>query len=120
MQLYNLLIACTSDVLRGLGSWPQEPFHRRLAFDIGDLGLGVLTNSLELGRWIEHICWCPVCEVPLIYHSTVCSIGQPAPLMALKPASSFALCLACCAGCDCLGSIHYFDALMANSKGEAC
>jgi hypothetical protein len=21
------------------------------------------------------------------------------------------------AGCDCLGSIHYFDALMANSKG---
>lgn len=28
----------------------QEPFHRRLAFDIGDLGLGVLTNSLELGR----------------------------------------------------------------------
>lgn len=23
-----------------------------------------------------------------------------------------------CAGCDCLGSIHYFDALMANSKGE--
>ena len=22
-----------------------------------------------------------------------------------------------CAGCDCLGSIHYFDALMANSKG---
>ena len=27
----------------------QEPFHRRLAFDIGDLGLGVLTNSLELG-----------------------------------------------------------------------
>ena len=30
----------------------QEPFHRRLAFDIGDLGLGVLTNSLELGKLV--------------------------------------------------------------------
>ena len=83
MQLYNLLIAWTSNVLRGLGSWPQEPFHRRLAFDIGDLGLGVLTNSLELGRQIEHTCWCLVWEVPMICLSTVCSIGQPAPLMAL-------------------------------------
>ena len=27
----------------------QEPFHRRLAFDLGDVGIGQLTNSLELG-----------------------------------------------------------------------
>ena len=47
----------------------QEPFHRRLAFDLGDVGIGQLTNSLELG-------------------------------------------------CDCLGSIHYFDAVLNNSKGE--
>ena len=46
----------------------QEPFHRRLAFDLGDVGIGQLTNSLELG-------------------------------------------------CDCLGSIHYFDAVLNNSKG---
>ena len=48
----------------------QEPFHRRLAFDLGDVGIGQLTNSLELG-------------------------------------------------CDCLGSIHYFDAVLNNSKGAA-
>ena len=83
MQACKCLVVCTSTVLRGLGSWPQEPFHRRLAFDIGDLGLGVLTNSLELGRRIEHTCWCLVCEVPLICLSTVCSIDQPVPLMAL-------------------------------------
>jgi primary-amine oxidase len=46
----------------------QEPFHRRLAFDLGDVGIGQLTNSLELG-------------------------------------------------CDCLGNIHYFDAILNNSKG---
>ncbi len=47
----------------------QEPHHRRLAFDLGDVGIGQLTNSLELG-------------------------------------------------CDCLGHIHYFDAVLNNSKGE--
>lgn len=46
----------------------QAPFHRRLAFDLGDVGIGQLTNSLELG-------------------------------------------------CDCLGNIHYFDAILNNSKG---
>lgn len=46
----------------------QEPHHRRLAFDLGDVGIGQLTNSLELG-------------------------------------------------CDCLGHIHYFDAVLNNSKG---
>ena len=46
----------------------QKPFHRRLAFDLGDVGIGQLTNSLELG-------------------------------------------------CDCLGHIHYFDAVLNNSKG---
>lgn len=51
-------------------SLAQEPFHRRLAFDLGDVGIGQLTNSLELG-------------------------------------------------CDCLGSIHYFDAVLNNSKGAA-
>jgi len=48
--------------------WLQEPHHRRLAFDLGDVGIGQLTNSLELG-------------------------------------------------CDCLGHIHYFDAVLNNSKG---
>ena len=47
----------------------QEPHHRRLAFDLGDVGIGQLTNSLELG-------------------------------------------------CDCLGHIHYFDAVLNNSKGQ--
>ncbi len=47
----------------------QEPHHRRLAFDLGDVGIGQLTNSLELG-------------------------------------------------CDCLGHIHYFNAVLNNSKGQ--
>ena len=87
---------CTTDVQRGLGSWPQEPFHRRLAFDIGDLGLGVLTNSLELGRQIEHMCWCSVCTVYLDCFSTVYSIGQPTAVIALKPAMQCnLLCVLC-------------------------
>ena len=60
MHAYNLLVVSPGNILSRLASWLQEPFHRRLAFDIGDLGLGVLTNSLELGRRIKHTCWCSV------------------------------------------------------------
>jgi primary-amine oxidase len=49
---------------------PRPPYYRRNAFDIGEYGLGSLTNSLELG-------------------------------------------------CDCLGEIRYFDAVLSNARGQA-
>ena len=49
---------------------PRPPYYRRNAFDIGEYGLGSLTNSLELG-------------------------------------------------CDCLGEVRYFDAVLCNARGEA-
>jgi primary-amine oxidase len=49
---------------------PRPPYYRRNAFDIGEYGIGSLTNSLELG-------------------------------------------------CDCLGEIRYFDAVLSNARGEA-
>ena len=48
---------------------PQPQNNRKNAFDVGEYGLGMLTNSLKLG-------------------------------------------------CDCLGEIHYFDAFLANSRGD--
>jgi primary-amine oxidase len=48
---------------------PTDNHNRKNAFDIGEYGVGMLANSLELG-------------------------------------------------CDCLGSIHYFDALMTDSRGN--
>ena len=48
---------------------PRHPFHKKAAFDLGDVGAGVMANNLKLG-------------------------------------------------CDCLGSIHYLDGLLSDSKGE--
>uniref|UniRef100_B8HSD2 Amine oxidase n=1 Tax=Cyanothece sp. (strain PCC 7425 / ATCC 29141) TaxID=395961 RepID=B8HSD2_CYAP4 len=49
---------------------PRPQHYRRNAFDVGEIGLGTLTNSLKLG-------------------------------------------------CDCLGEIYYFDAVVGSSRGEA-
>ncbi|KAJ0122494.1 primary-amine oxidase [Diaporthe amygdali] len=49
---------------------PDPPHHRKHAFDVGEYGTGLMTNSLKLG-------------------------------------------------CDCKGVIHYIDAIMAVSSGEA-
>ncbi|POS79322.1 primary-amine oxidase [Diaporthe helianthi] len=49
---------------------PDPPHHRKHAFDVGEYGTGLMTNSLKLG-------------------------------------------------CDCKGVIHYMDAIMAVSSGEA-
>jgi primary-amine oxidase len=49
---------------------PDPPHHRKHAFDVGEYGTGLMTNSLKLG-------------------------------------------------CDCKGAIHYIDAIMAVSSGEA-
>lgn len=49
---------------------PDPPHHRKHAFDVGEYGTGLMTNSLKLG-------------------------------------------------CDCKGVIHYIDAVMAVSSGEA-
>ncbi|KAF9881752.1 peroxisomal copper amine oxidase [Colletotrichum karsti] len=49
---------------------PDPPHHRKHAFDVGEYGTGLMTNSLKLG-------------------------------------------------CDCKGVIHYMDAIMAVSTGEA-
>lgn len=49
---------------------PDPPHHRKHAFDVGEYGTGLMTNSLKLG-------------------------------------------------CDCKGAIHYIDAVMAVSSGEA-
>ena len=48
---------------------PRAPFHRKAAFDLGDVGAGVMTNNLKLG-------------------------------------------------CDCLGSIHYIDAVITDDNGD--
>ncbi|QPG96776.1 hypothetical protein C2857_005235 [Epichloe festucae Fl1] len=48
---------------------PRPPFHRKQAFDFGDVGVGRAANNLTLG-------------------------------------------------CDCLGAIHYFDALLAGPDGS--
>ncbi|CAO3702732.1 unnamed protein product [Rhizopus stolonifer] len=48
---------------------PQSPHYRKQAFDVGECGLGICTNSLSLG-------------------------------------------------CDCLGSIYYFDAIFSDHKGR--
>ncbi|KAI9274189.1 copper amine oxidase [Sporodiniella umbellata] len=48
---------------------PVFPYNRKQAFDVGECGLGICTNSLKLG-------------------------------------------------CDCLGSIHYFDAVFNDNQGE--
>lgn len=48
---------------------PLPPFNKKLAFDAGDVGMGLMTNSLSLG-------------------------------------------------CDCIGTVHYFDGIVSNSKGE--
>ncbi|KAI9272971.1 copper amine oxidase [Phascolomyces articulosus] len=48
---------------------PYKPYNHKMAFDVGEYGLGNLTNSLELG-------------------------------------------------CDCVGSIYYMDAVLADMKGE--
>jgi primary-amine oxidase len=49
---------------------PRPQHFRKNAFDVGEIGLGTLTNSLKLG-------------------------------------------------CDCLGNIHYFDAAIADSRGDS-
>ncbi|KAL8755637.1 MAG: hypothetical protein Q9199_003507 [Rusavskia elegans] len=48
---------------------PRHPFHKKAAFDLGDVGAGVMANNLKLG-------------------------------------------------CDCLGSIHYLNAVLNTDKGE--
>ncbi|KAF1983494.1 hypothetical protein K402DRAFT_338133 [Aulographum hederae CBS 113979] len=48
---------------------PRAPYHKKSAFDLGDVGAGLMANNLKLG-------------------------------------------------CDCLGSIHYLDSVLANDKGE--
>ncbi|KAL8925133.1 MAG: hypothetical protein Q9208_003638 [Pyrenodesmia sp. 3 TL-2023] len=48
---------------------PRHPFHKKAAFDLGDVGAGVMANNLKLG-------------------------------------------------CDCLGAIHYLDAVLNTEKGE--
>ena len=48
----------------------QAPFNKKMAFDAGDAGLGLLANSLQLG-------------------------------------------------CDCLGTIKYFDGIVSNVKGAS-
>jgi primary-amine oxidase len=47
---------------------PRHPFHKKSAFDLGDVGAGLMANNLSLG-------------------------------------------------CDCLGAIHYMDAVLADSNG---
>ncbi|OJJ32709.1 hypothetical protein ASPWEDRAFT_185195 [Aspergillus wentii DTO 134E9] len=49
---------------------PQRPHHKKHAFDVGEYGSGLMTNSLKLG-------------------------------------------------CDCKGAIHYLDAILPTSSGEA-
>ena len=49
---------------------PKPPHHKKHAFDVGEYGSGLMSNSLELG-------------------------------------------------CDCKGAIHYLDAVMSTSRGEA-
>ncbi|BDD61274.1 hypothetical protein MAP00_006333 [Monascus purpureus] len=49
---------------------PKPPHHKKHAFDVGEYGTGLMTNSLELG-------------------------------------------------CDCKGAIHYLDAVLSTSKGDA-
>lgn len=48
---------------------PRPPFHKKAAFDLGDVGAGAMANNLKLG-------------------------------------------------CDCLGSIHYLDGVLATDSGE--
>lgn len=48
---------------------PRPPFHRKAAFDLGDVGAGIMANNLKLG-------------------------------------------------CDCLGSIHYMNGLVADDRGN--
>lgn len=48
---------------------PRQPFHKKAAFDLGDVGAGTTANNLKLG-------------------------------------------------CDCLGSIHYVSAVLANHEGN--
>ena len=81
-----------------------------MAFDIGDLGLGVLTNSLELGELGRLAMVGSLSAIRLGRLYTCLCISSPVNSLtsAMRPA-----------GCDCLGSIHYFDALMANSKGAS-
>ncbi|KAI5380178.1 hypothetical protein J4E82_001253 [Alternaria postmessia] len=48
---------------------PRHPFHKKSAFDLGDVGAGIMANNLKLG-------------------------------------------------CDCLGSIYYLSAVLADNKGD--
>lgn len=48
---------------------PRPPFHKKAAFDLGDVGAGAMANNLKLG-------------------------------------------------CDCLGSIHYLNGMLATDEGE--
>ena len=48
---------------------PRRPYHKKAAFDLGDVGAGVMANNLKLG-------------------------------------------------CDCLGSIHYLNGVLASPNGE--
>ena len=48
---------------------PRPPFHRKAAFDLGDVGAGIMANNLQLG-------------------------------------------------CDCLGTIHYVNAVLADDQGN--
>lgn len=59
---------CDDNMLRIVD--PRKPYHRKQAFDVGDVGLGVTANQLSLG-------------------------------------------------CDCLGTIKYFDGQRCTSSGEA-
>jgi Cu2+-containing amine oxidase len=57
---------------------PRSPFHRKQAFDLGDSGLGLTSNSLELGcDCLGHIKYFDGCRIaadgiPVLMPNVVC------------------------------------------------
>jgi Cu2+-containing amine oxidase len=79
------------------------PFNRKCAFDAMDYGLGVSANSLEL-----------VSRVQSTYRFT---LVQAAGCVCLECGSKVQRA-GHVQGCDCLGTIKYWDGVLTNTKGE--
>lgn len=107
----------------------RTPWTRKCAFDVSDYGLGYCANSLGLvrGRRAGQQPCCGICVRAVSFicaclsraraSATACSL-----LVGIQHASSNAvypvLIVHLHQGCDCLGSIYYFDATLSDSKGR--
>lgn len=116
---------------------PNEPFTRKCAFDVGGKSLlspshsGACSSSLRLSEaphalLRNEVCWALACTVGCASLGLGTWRGRASQPSAASSQLSSPLAadygLGNCAnslelGCDCLGNIQYFDALLNDSKG---